>query len=67
MGDRIPAIFHNGNLNGKGYLRIVSAVDKNANYAVDYKIDLKKWYHIEISQTKINRKVSELNNFSLLK
>ena len=65
MGDRIPAIFHNGNLNGKGYLRIVSAVDKNANYPVDYKIDLKKWYHIEIAQTKMNGKVSEINNFSL--
>ena len=56
MGDRIPAIFYNS----KGYLHIVSAVDKNANYAVDYKIDLKKWYYIEIAQTKIG-KVSEIN------
>ena len=61
MGDRIPAIFYNS----KGYLHIVSAVDKNANYAASYNIDLKKWYHIEIAQTKMNGKVSEMNNFSL--
>ena len=61
MGDRIPAIFYNS----KGYLHIVSAVDKNANYAVNYKIDFEKWYHIEIAQTKMNGKVSEIYNFSL--
>ena len=61
MGDRIPAIFYHST----GYLHIVSAVDKNANYEVNYTIDLKKWYHIEIAQTKMNGKVSEIYNFSL--
>ena len=62
MGDRLPGIF----FYSKGYLHITSAVNKNANYYVNYNIDLKKWYHIEIAQTKMNGKVSEIKNFSLL-
>ena len=61
MGDRIPAIFYNST----GYLRIVNAVDKNADYYVNFNIDFEKWYHIEIAQTKMNGKVSEIYNFSL--
>ena len=59
MGDRLPGIF----FYSKGYLHITSAVNKNANYYVNYNIDLKKWYHIEIAQTKMNGKVSEINIF----
>ena len=55
MGRRIPAIFYNS----KGFLHITSGVDNNANYAVNFNIDLKKWYHIEIAQTKKNGKVIE--------
>ena len=62
MGDRNPAIYYHSN----GFLHITSAVDKNADYVVDYNIDLKKWYHIEIAQTKMGGKVSEINNFLLL-
>ena len=58
MGVRIPAIFYHS----KGHLHITSGVDKKPNYFVDYNIDLKKWYHIEIAQTKMNGKVSEFNN-----
>ena len=61
MGDRIPAIFYHST----GYLHIVSAVDKNADYYVNFNIDFEKWYHIEIAQTKMNGKVSEIYNFSL--
>ena len=61
MGDRIPVI----NYYSGGYLEFTSAVDKNAHYQVIYNIDLKKRYHIEIAQAKINGKVSEINNFSL--
>ena len=61
MGERIPAIFYNS----KGFLQLTSGVDKTARYNVNYNIDLKKWYHIEIAQTKMNGKVSEINNFSL--
>jgi len=53
MGRRIPAIFYNS----KGFLHITSGVDNDANYAVNYNIDLKKWYHIEIAQTKMNGKI----------
>ena len=62
MGDRIPTINY---YSKKGYLEFVSAVGKNAHYQVFYNIDLKKWYHIEIAQAKMNGKVSEINNFSL--
>ena len=61
MGDRLPIIHYHS----KGYLHITSAVNKNGNYYVNYNIDLKKWYHIEIAQTTMNGKVSEINNFSL--
>ena len=61
MGDRIPAIFYHST----GYLHIVSAVDKNADYYVNFNIDFEKWYHIEIAQTKMNGKVSEIYNFVL--
>ena len=67
MGDRLPAIFLYRFSTRRGSLQITTAVGKNANYAVYYKnIDLKKWYHIEIAQTKMNGKVSEINNFLLL-
>ena len=59
MGDRIPVI----NYYSGGYLEFTSAVDKNAHYKVFYNIDLKKWYHIEIAQTKMDGKVSEMHNF----
>ena len=62
LGDRLPIIHYHS----KGYLHITSAVNKNANYYVNFNIDLKKWYHIEIAQTKMNGKVSEINNFLLL-
>ena len=62
MGDRLPGIF----FYSKGYLHITSAVNKNANYYVNYNIDLKKWYHIEIAQTKMNGKVTESHDFFLL-
>ena len=62
MGDRIPVINY---YSKGGYLEFTSAVDKNAHYKVFYNIDLKKRYHIEIAQAKINGKVSEINNFSL--
>ena len=52
-GDRIPAIFYNSG----GFLRISSDVNGNGDYFIDYKIDLKKWYHIEIVQAIKNKKV----------
>ena len=58
MGDRLPAIIYDS----KGYLHITSAVNGIGNYYVNFNIDLKKWYHIEIAQTKMNGKVSEFNN-----
>ena len=64
MGDRIPAIWYHS----RGSLQITTAVGKDNNYAVYYNnIDLKKWYHIEIAQTKMNGKVTESHDFSLLK
>ena len=60
LGDRIPAIFYNS----AGYIRIDSSVNERGNYKIHYDIDLNKWYHIEIAQTKMNGKVSEINNFS---
>ena len=62
MGDRLPAIIYNS----EGYLHLTSAVNKNPNYYVNFNIDFKKWYHIEIAQTKMSGKVCEINNFSLL-
>ena len=68
MGDRIPAIFYYAGdgkgLKGaeKGYLHITNAVNNSANYAVNYLIDLRKWYHIELAQTKINGTVCEIYN-----
>ena len=59
MGDRLPAIIYNS----EGYLHLTSAVNKNPNYYVNFNIDFKKWYHIEIAQTKMNGKVSEMHNF----
>ena len=53
LGDRLPIIHYHS----KGYLHITSAVNKNGNYYVNYNIDLKKWYHIEIAQTKMDGKV----------
>ena len=53
MGDRLPAIIYNS----EGYLHLTSAVNKNPNYYVNFNIDFKKWYHIEIAQTKKNGKV----------
>ena len=61
MGDRLPAIIYNS----EGYLHLTSAVNKNPNYYVNFNIDFKKWYHIEIAQTKMNGKVSEIYNFVL--
>ena len=55
MGDRLPAIIYNS----EGYLHLTSAVNKNPNYYVNFNIDFKKWYHIEIAQTKKNGKVIE--------
>ena len=45
-GDRVPAISYHSD----GYLNIASSVNNNGNYWLNYKIDLKKWYHIEIVQ-----------------
>ena len=63
MGDRIPAIFHHSGDNG--FIQIASGVNKNANFIVEYDIDYKKWYHIEIAQTQINGKVRKIHDFSL--
>ena len=60
MGDRIPAIFYYAG--DGGYLQIINAVNNNANYAVNVLIDLRKWYHIELAQTKINGTVCEIYN-----
>ena len=53
----MPAIFYNSD----GYLRISSAVNGDGDFHVDHTIDLHKWYHIEIAQTKKNGKVREFN------
>ena len=45
-GDRVPAISYHSD----GYLSIASSVNNNGNYWLNHKIDLKKWYHIEIVQ-----------------
>ena len=44
--DRTPAIFYNKN----GHLHFTNAVSLNRNHSFDKKIDLQKWYHIEIEQ-----------------
>ena len=63
MGDRIPAIFYNsGNGGANSYLHITNAVNGNANYYFNHYIDLRKWYHIELAQTKINGTVCEIYN-----
>ena len=63
IGDRIPAIFYNsGNGGANSYLHITNAVNGNANYYFNHYIDLRKWYHIELAQTKINGTVCEIYN-----
>ena len=57
IGDRVPAIFYNK----AGFLRISSAVYGDGDFYVDPPIDLGKWYHIEMSQTKENGQVREFN------
>ena len=54
-GDRVPAISYHSD----GYLSIASSVNNNGNYYFNYNIDLKKWYHVEIVQTKKDGKVKE--------
>ena len=53
IGDRVPAIFYHS----EGILSISSAVNEDGDYGLRTNIDLKKWYHIEIAQTKKNGKV----------
>ena len=63
IGDRIPAVFYNsGNGGANSYLHITNAVNGNANYYFNHYIDLRKWYHIELAQTKINGTVCEIYN-----
>ena len=52
-GDRAPAILYNKN----GQLHFTNAVSGNLNYVFDKKVDLGKWYHIEIEQNWKNGKV----------
>merc|ERR1711874_417440 len=50
IGDRVPAILYNS----RGYLLIDSAVNEKGNHGVTYKIDLERWYHVEIVQATEN-------------
>ena len=52
-GDRAPAIFYNKN----GYLHFTNAVSGNINYYFDKKVDLGKWYHIDVEQNVKDGKV----------
>ena len=61
IGDRVPLIFYRRG----GSLTFVSAVGENGNFYFHYSIDLKKWYHIEMSQAKKNGKVRKKTNVSL--
>ena len=56
IGDRNPAIF----LNKKGFLTFASGVNGNPNHNFNFNsIKLKKWYSIEIAQTRDKGKVRE--------
>ena len=48
IGHRVPAIFYNSD----GYLHITNAIHQNGNKAIDYDIDLEKWYRIVLAQWK---------------
>ena len=52
-GDRAPAIFYNKN----GFLHFTNAVSGNRNYYFDKKVDLGKWYHIDVEQNLKDGKV----------
>ena len=63
IGDRIPAVFYNsGNGGANSYLHISNALNGKANDHFNHYIDLRKWYHIELAQTKINGTVCEIYN-----
>ena len=54
IGDRNPAIF----LNKKGFITFASGVNGNPNHNFNFNsIKLKKWYSIEIAQTRDKGKV----------
>ena len=53
MEDRNPAIFYHS----IGFLEIANNYYYAYNYNINFNIDFKKWYHIEIAQTKKNGKV----------
>ena len=53
IGDRVPAIFYNSD----GYFGISSPVGEKGNYAINYRTELNKEYHIEIVQERTDGKV----------
>merc|ERR1711874_209906 len=53
-GDRIPALFYNSRDRLLGFRHSVSG---NPSYVIDKKIDVGRWYHLEIKQEKKNQNV----------
>ena len=53
-GDRVPAIFYRQD----GYLHITCAVNGKKSYPVNVRIDLGRWYRIDIEQANLHGKVS---------
>ena len=56
--DNTLAIFYNSN----GHLHFINSVSGNSNYSVEKRVDLNRWYHIEIEQKRKDGKVLYIIN-----